>query len=105
MSRIDRPTINSGPASAYQQPNERIVEISNRNGGCLMSARSQDDGTLRIEIYRRDASIRVVTDESTTLELIVSAIQANEWNADLQQVIVSILESRGISMETEDDNE
>lgn len=38
---------------------ERILTVSSRTGGCLISIRD-DDGRLRIEVYRADDTVDVI---------------------------------------------
>jgi len=47
-------------ANNYAAPNERIIELSNGAGiGCLVSVRNMPDGTLSVQVYRRDAGVSV----------------------------------------------
>lgn len=47
-------------ANNYAGPFERIFELSNGKGiGCLVSARNMPDGTLSVQVYRRDAGVTV----------------------------------------------
>jgi hypothetical protein len=56
--------VNTSPvANTYASPNERIVEFSSPNGGGLIAFRLMDDGTLRVDVYRQDATVEVVVGE------------------------------------------
>jgi hypothetical protein len=56
----DKPKVNLTPvASAYDVHGERTIEFSHANGGGLISFRAQADGTLRVDIYRQDPTVRV----------------------------------------------
>lgn len=48
------------PAAVYAGGNERIVEVSLPTGtGFLMSVRANDDGSMRVDLYRADGRITV----------------------------------------------
>lgn len=46
-------------ASRYQDPDERIVEISHARGGGLISIRATGSGRLVIDLYRLDDTVEV----------------------------------------------
>lgn len=47
-------------ANNYAGPFERIIELSNDKGiGCLVSVRNMPDGTMSVQVYRRDAGVTV----------------------------------------------
>lgn len=53
-----KPKVNTNPvANNYSHTNERIIEYSSKNGGGLISLRETDDGRLRVELYRHDATV------------------------------------------------
>ena len=49
-------------ADTYTGPGERIIEFSSENGGGLIAFRMRHDGTLLVDIYRTDPTVRVVHD-------------------------------------------
>lgn len=66
---MTKPSIKKGPASAYAQPGETIVEFSTvidgKLAGGLISMRAIH-GKLRVEIYRTDPGmVEVVTSKGT----------------------------------------
>ncbi|WP_431881925.1 hypothetical protein [Micromonospora chalcea] len=47
-------------ANGYAGPDERIVEVSGQRGkGCLISIRNRPDGTVSIDVHRRDPEVVV----------------------------------------------
>lgn len=46
-------------ADSYHAPGERIVEFSSANGGGLISFREMEDGTLTVNLYRLDDTVKV----------------------------------------------
>lgn len=50
------------PADRYASPEERIIEVSHKLGGCLISVRPVN-GRLVIEIYQADDTVEVRTGE------------------------------------------
>lgn len=66
MSNKPRVTVKC-VADHYAASNERILEISGPNGGCLISLRNTTDGKLVVEAYRCDATV------------IVKAARAEAW--------------------------
>lgn len=58
---MSKPKIDVNPvANQYTGRDERIVEFSSDAGGGLISLRVQDE-SLRVEVYRTDDSVRVIT--------------------------------------------
>lgn len=54
--------VNTSPvADTYaSRPEEKIIEFSSPNGGGLIGFRVMDDGTLRVDVYRQDPTVRVL---------------------------------------------
>lgn len=62
MSRKHDVRVNTSPvADQYASPNERIIEFSSAAGGGLISFTLPGDGTIRVDLYRLDATVLVVT--------------------------------------------
>lgn len=61
-----KPTLHTGPASQYAATNEIIREFSNDKHGGLISLKTMDDGTLRVELYQLDAEVTVVLPSNRT---------------------------------------
>lgn len=60
---MPKPSVNvNPPANAHTAPNERIIEVFDKDSqaGLLISLRS-DDGVLRVELYRADDGVVVVS--------------------------------------------
>jgi hypothetical protein len=57
------------PANAHTGPDERIIEFSDGVGatGGLISFRRMRDGRLRVEVYRTDPEVEVVTPAGRSL--------------------------------------
>ena len=56
-----KPSVNTNPvANQYAGHTERIIEYSSPNGGGLISLRTMDDGTLRVDLYRHDPTVTIV---------------------------------------------
>ena len=60
----NRIKVNTSPvADTYSGTNEKIIEFSSPNGGGLISFNLMADGTLRVDVYRQDASVTVTVGE------------------------------------------
>jgi hypothetical protein len=46
-------------ANTYTGPNERIIEFHHANGGGLIAFFAHDDGTLSVDVYNTDDTVRV----------------------------------------------
>ena len=55
-------TVNTNPV-AQRYADEKIIEFSSPNGGGLIAFREMGDGTLRVEVYRQDATVTVTVGE------------------------------------------
>lgn len=64
---MSKPTISTGPASAYAGTGEIIREIHGNGVGCLISVRNSEQGII-VELYRVDHGVRVVVAPSSTPE-------------------------------------
>lgn len=61
---MSKPSVNTRcVADQSAGRNEKIIEISSDGAGCLISLNETDDGGLRIEVYRRGSSVRVVVSD------------------------------------------
>jgi hypothetical protein len=70
------PKINPNPgANRYTLPGERIAEISLGMEGCLLSAREYE-GHLRVEIYRADDTVQIITPATSTMVMVTSEREA-----------------------------
>jgi hypothetical protein len=57
---MKKPKVNTSCiANRYASENERIIEITTENLGCLISIRKNDAGALIVQLYRLDPGIRV----------------------------------------------
>jgi hypothetical protein len=62
MSHKHDVRVNTSPvANQYASRHERIIEFSSPNGGGLISFTLLDDGTVRVDLYQLDDTVRVVT--------------------------------------------
>ena len=58
-------SVNTSPvADQYAGRDEKIIEYSSPNGGGLISFRLMDDGTLSVDLYRHDPTVRVRVGEA-----------------------------------------
>ena len=82
-----RPTIKSPcVADRYRVMHERIAEVAFPDGaGCLVSLRTQANGTNLIEVYRADESIRVLTRydlHENSVELLTALEALTDWGRE-----------------------
>jgi hypothetical protein len=55
-------------ADFYAPADTKIVEFSNKNGtGGLVSFRNNEDGSITVELYRLDATVKVKVSEHSLL--------------------------------------
>jgi hypothetical protein len=60
--RSSRVHVNTSPvADQYAGGGERIIEFDSPSGGGLISFQENGDGTLRVDIYRCDPTVKVVS--------------------------------------------
>ncbi len=86
MSRR-RPTLKSPcVADRYHVMHERIAEVAFPDGaGCLISLRTQANGTNLVEVYRADDSIRVLTRDElheNNVDLLTALEALTDWGRE-----------------------
>ncbi|MFC3504497.1 hypothetical protein ACFOOK_26495 [Micromonospora krabiensis] len=70
MSRRYDVSVNTNPvANQYAGPNTRIIEFSSPAGGGLISFFTPGDGTLRVDLYRLDGTVTVVTSVTAEVDM------------------------------------
>lgn len=111
MSRRRATITTRCPANQYAGPTDIIAEFSFPNGcGGLIALRNREKGP-RIDIYRTDDGLMIVTPthhettgedhapDRATLDRIADLMSAREWNADTADAIAELIRASGRTIE------